>query len=149
MHLLLALLLCTLAPALGTKAATTIFHAEFEAPNIGELSISQPTEVSTDDHANFFGESDKMGKIYVTKNKQRLHSFFTKEDVYGDGKASVQTITFPNINIAGFQNLVFNGLVAEQGDYDGWDPADYVHIEYKIDHAPSFHNLIRFESITS
>lgn len=73
------------------------------------------------------------------------------QDAVGDGLAD-RTITFSNINISSYTDLVLKGLFAEErpeaNGQDDIDSADYIHVQYQID-GSGWQNLLWFESTNS
>ncbi|MEM9644211.1 MAG: PEP-CTERM sorting domain-containing protein [Planctomycetota bacterium] len=74
-------------------------------------------------------------------------SFFAAQDIDGIAASPVQSITLRSLGIAGFDDLVFSGLFAEDFASDSafdWDDDDYFRLTYQID-GGAITNLLWFE----
>ena len=126
-------------------ADTTIFFEDFEDANV---SYTTSTPEFTDGGGDFFIRTDGSNiSSSVDYDNIQGTSFFAAMDINGDGEAPIQTLTFADIDIAGYSNLTFSGLFAEDDDgtKQDWDATDFVKIEFNIDDA-GWNNLLAFEN---
>ena len=112
----------------------TIIHREgFESGRDGYITS---VEEFTDGAGDFFTRTDgsNVGDFYEIAGIEGT-TWFAAMDLDGDGAAPVQTLTIEDIPVAGFANLSFSGLFAEDDDgtNQDWDDADYVLVEARLD----------------
>ncbi len=125
-----------------------IFTESFETDGNGTRYVTLIPEF-TDGDSDFFIRTDGsiISSSYQVSNPEG-NFFFAAQDIDGEGADSQQTLSFSNINIAGFSNLSFSALLAEDEANDGrddWDRADFVLFEYQID-SGGFNNLLAFRN---
>lgn len=125
--------------------AVDLLLEDFEDSSVNyTTSIPEFTDGSGDfwirtdgsDHGSFVSYTGTDGNFY-----------FAGMDLDGEGATLPLIQTFSGINIAGFENLQFSALVAEDddGSNQDWDASDFVHIDYQID-GGGFQNLLWFEN---
>ncbi len=112
-----------------------LFLEDFETDGNGTRYITSTPEFS-DGSSDFFTRTDGSnisGAYNVTGIEGT--SFFAAQDIDGEGAAPLQTIEFTNIDIAGYSNLQFSGLFAEDddGSNQDWDAPDFVTVQVQID----------------
>ncbi|MGD1809574.1 ExeM/NucH family extracellular endonuclease [Dapis sp. BLCC M126] len=126
----------------------TLFIENFETDGNGTRYNTSIPEFS-DGSGDFFTRTDgsNIGSFYQVSNPEGSF-YFAAQDIDGEGAASEQTLTFSGIDIAGFTNLNFSTLLAEDDDgtNQDWDISDFVLFEYQID-GGGFTNLLGIESI--
>jgi predicted extracellular nuclease len=113
-----------------------IFNEGFETDGNGTRYTTSTPEFS-DGSADFFTRTDgaNIGSFYEVAGVVGT-SYFAAQDIDGEGAASVQTLSFTGIDIAGFESLSFSALFAEDQSGDGnedWDANDFVRVSYRID----------------
>ncbi|MDJ0518425.1 MAG: Calx-beta domain-containing protein [Trichodesmium sp. MO_231.B1] len=127
---------------------TTLFVENFETDGNGTRYTTSIPEFS-DGAGDFFTRTNgsNIGSFYQVLNPEGSF-YFAAQDIDGEGAASEQTLTFSGIDIAGFTNLNFSTLLAEDddGSNQDWDLPDFVLFEYQIDGA-GFRNLLAIESV--
>ncbi|NES01415.1 MAG: endonuclease [Okeania sp. SIO2F4] len=127
---------------------TTLFVENFETDGNGTRYTTSIPEFS-DGAGDFFTRTNgsNIGSFYQVLNPEGSF-YFAAQDIDGEGAASEQTLTFSGIDIAGFTNLNFSTLLAEDddGSNQDWDLPDFVLFEYQID-GGGFTNLLAIESI--
>jgi len=125
-----------------------IFSETFETDGNGTRYTTSIPEF-TDSSEDFFLRTDGSNIVGTYNVASPEGSFyFAAQDIDGEGAASLQTITFSGINIAGFTNLNFSALLAEDDASDGnedWDLSDFVLFEYQID-GGGYNNLLAIEN---
>ena len=119
----------------GSASAVTLFTEDFEDAAVGyTTSIPEFTDNSSDFFLRTDG-SNISGGYSVTGAGGSF--YFAGQDIDGEGATLPVTQTFGNIAIAGFQDLAFSVLLAEDTAGDGnedWDANDdSVVFEYQID----------------
>lgn len=127
---------------------STIFVESFETDGNGTRYTTSVAEFS-DGSSDFFirtDGSDISGAYEVTGADGSF--FFAAQDIDGEVEDSEQTLSFSGIDIAGFTNLSFSALFAEDDSSDGnedWDEPDFVTVEFQID-GGGFQDLLAFEN---
>lgn len=122
-----------------------IYLEDFETDGNGTRYFTDVTEFS-DGFGDFFTRTDgsNIGNFYELTG-QGGSSYFAGMDLDGEGGPDVVSLTTQQINIAGFNNLSFSGLFAEDDDgtNQDWDADSYALIEYRID-GSAWTNLLAF-----
>ncbi len=126
-----------------------IFVESFETDGNGTRYTTSVAEF-TDGSGDFFTRTDGSnidGSYEVTAADGGF--YFAAMDTNGEtGGADVVTVTWNTLDIAGFSNLNFSSLFAEDDSSDGdedWDADALVFFEYSIDGA-AFNKVIQFAS---
>ncbi|MFK7881176.1 ExeM/NucH family extracellular endonuclease [Roseobacter sp.] len=126
----------------------TILTESFETDGNGTRYTTSVPEFS-DGFGDFFTRTDgsNIGSFYEVTGADG-DFFFGAQDIDGEGAASLQTLNFNGLDIAGLQDLTFSALVAEDDDgtNQDWDLSDSVRVEYQID-GGGFQNLLAIESV--
>ena len=122
-----------------------IWQENFETASGFTTSPDQFTDGSGDYFTRTNG-SDVTAKISNISG----YYFFGAMDT--DGEAPNQavglTVTFPEVDITGFTDLIFKGFFAEDASSDGkndWDAGSNVTVQYSID-GGTLQNIIAFEA---
>ena len=104
-----------------------IYIEDFEDGTVGyTTSVAE----FNDGDGDFFTRTDGSGLGgYTVSNVQGTY-FFAAMDLDGDGENSEQTLTFSDINIAGYESLELRVYLAEDDDgtNQDWDAGDFVQI---------------------
>ncbi|MEB3211934.1 MAG: hypothetical protein VKL39_11295, partial [Leptolyngbyaceae bacterium] len=115
---------------------TLIFSESFETDGNGSRYFTSLPEFS-DGGTDFFLRTDGSNISASYQVTDADGSFlFAAQDIDGEGAPSMQTLLFSGIDIAGFINLTFSALLAEEDATDGeedWDDTDFLLVEYQID----------------
>ncbi len=133
----LALLMA--AGYVGSAQAVDLMAESFETDGQNTRYVaSQPFNDGTSDHWNRTDGSD-ISNVSAAYSNIEGTFFWAAEDVNDNGGngQNPQTMEFTDINISGFNNLVFSGLFGA-GNANGvgasnYDAADFVRVEYRID----------------
>lgn len=129
----------------GTANAAIILSEDFEDANVAYTTL---VPEFTDGSGDFFTRTDgsNIGS-FVEYSGIQGSSYFAAMDTNGDGGPAPVSLTFSNINIAGYTNLSFSALFAEDDDgaNEDWDNNDYFKVEYRID-GGEYQNLLAFEN---
>ncbi|MEP3891490.1 MAG: ExeM/NucH family extracellular endonuclease [Hellea sp.] len=122
-----------------------LFLEDFETDGNGTRYFTSVLEF-TDGSADFFTRTDgsNIGSFYSLTG-QGGSSYFAGMDLDGEGGPSTVSLTTQQIDIAGFTNLSFSGLFAEDDDggNQDWDADSYALIEYRLD-GGAWTNLLAF-----
>ncbi len=115
---------------------TTIFREGFETDGNGTRYTTSVTEF-TDGFNDFFLRTDGTGiNASYEVTGQEGASYFAAQDLDGEGGPDVVSLDITGIDIAGYTDLSFSGLFAEDDSSDGsedWDEDASVTIEAQID----------------
>ena len=126
----------------------TIFNESFETDGNGTRYTTTIPEFS-DGAGDFFTRTNgsNIGSFYDVTGADG-DFFFAGMDLDGEGDAALQILTVSGIDVAGFTDLTFDILLAEDDDgtNQDWDVTDFFKVEYQIDGA-GFQNLLAIESI--
>ncbi len=135
---------------MGLHAQTQIFIEDFETTPVSyTTSIPEFSDGGTDYFIRTDG-SNISGAVSLSNTQGSF--FFGAQDitraVASGTQNSFQTLTFDDINIAGFTSLELRIYLAEDddGSNQDWDEGDFVHINYDIDNSTTFSNLLWIES---
>ncbi|KQC34053.1 hypothetical protein AAU57_12470 [Nonlabens sp. YIK11] len=130
-------------------AQNTVYQLDFDSNNSGySLSLDDIAGETTD----YFRRTD--GSDIGADFSNVSGFYFAAQDIDGVGvtpiPSSTQTVTIPNINISGLDNLNFTIKIAEDDDgvNQDWDGADFFHVDYRID-GGAIQSLIWIEAETS
>ncbi len=122
-----------------------IYLEDFETDGNGTRYFTNVAEFS-DGFGDFFTRTDgaNIGNFYSLTG-QGGNSYFAGMDLDGEGGPATVSLTTQQINIAGFVNLSFSGLFAEDDDgtNQDWDADSSALIEYRID-GGAWTNLLAF-----
>ena len=137
---------CLLTAALcGAIFAETIWTETFETDG-QDTRYTSNTEF-IDSTEDYYGRLSNTNTDRSYTNVQGTNWWGGQDQDNNDGDAD-RTITFSNINVSAYTDLVFKGLFAEQrpeGSSDHIDSADYIHVQYQID-GGDWQKLLWFES---
>ena len=144
LHAAAAAAALAVAPA---ASADLIYSESFETDGNGTRYTTSVPEFS-DGGGDFFTRTDgsNIGG-FIEYTGQDGDFYFAASDIDGEVAESLQTLTISGIDIAGFTDLSFEGLFAEDDDgaNQDWDPSDFFHLDYSID-GGAFQNLLWFEA---
>ena len=126
----------------------TIFNESFETDGNGTRYTTSIGEF-TDGAGDFFTRTDgsNIGSFYEVTGADG-DFFFAGMDIDGEGDDALQMLTVSGIDVAGFDDLSFSILLAEDDDgtNQDWDVSDFFKVEYQID-GGGFQNLLAIESV--
>ncbi|WP_073150700.1 T9SS type A sorting domain-containing protein [Mesonia phycicola] len=122
-----------------------IYSYDFENYLVGDYTTSIP-EFNAN-NGDYFILTDEASISGDFTNVQGSY-FFAAQDIDGQGASANQTLTFNNINVAGYTSLEFRVYLAEDdnGANENWDDPDYVHFSYDVDNSGSFTDILNIEA---
>lgn len=124
-----------------------IAELTFEAAGGYTTSISE----CTDSGGDYFIRTDGTN-IGASFNSVQGTYYFAAQDIDAAGCPAASganaTLLLNDINIAGYTNLELRVHIAEDDDgaNQDWDTSDFMHIDYDIDNATTYSNLLWVES---
>jgi uncharacterized repeat protein (TIGR01451 family) len=130
-------------------AAPPVFVEDFETDGNGTRYTASAE--CTDGLGDYFTRTDGTDiGTFVEYFSPNNSYYWAAMDTDADAEcnfSATQTITWTNVNISGYSDLVFSGLFAEDDDgtNQDWDENDYVHIEVNIDGA-GWQKVLAFEN---
>jgi uncharacterized repeat protein (TIGR01451 family) len=146
---IIAVILALGLPSQGpATAAAPVFVEDFETDGLGTRYTA--TEMCSDGSGDFFTRTDGLNigafvEYFLPSNSY----WWAAMDTDGTPECTLptQTITWTNIDISDYSDLVFSGLFAEDDDgtNEDWDDNDFTLVEVSID-GGGWQKVLAFEN---
>ncbi len=139
------LLLFIAVSGISVNGQSTFWSFDFET----EGGYTTSTPEFTDDLNDYFIRTDGTNiSSGIELTNVQGNYYFAAQDIDADGGSTPQTLTFENIDIANYENIAFNILLAEDDDgtNQDWDEDDFVHIDYKLSSEGTYTPLLWIEN---